>query len=120
MMCPSEAFDPESWYSDEALRKQKLADGWPEGTPVPVSLLLGILEPRTQPQEHEKCVYCGSDARDGEGGVSTSKGYPFCFLCLGRGHDEDFEPVDEKGSPAVETSHTEHPSSTAPDKRGSS
>lgn len=78
------------WWSDEALRKQAELKEWPEGTPPPLALLCGLFEPRTQPEPHERCVHCGSDARPQAFGA-TSKGRPFCGLCLGRGNDEDYE-----------------------------
>jgi hypothetical protein len=71
-----------SEYSDEALRKQAALENWPEGKPVPTEMLLGVVEPRTQPQAHERCERCGSDARDGEGGHSR-----LCWLCYSRGEE---------------------------------
>jgi len=87
----------ESWYSDEALAKQAAARDWPEGTPQPVSLLFGILEPRIPPEQHERCVHCGSDARD-EAGGGESKGVRWCGLCLSRRRDDDYTPTTGKAT----------------------
>lgn len=92
----------DEWFSDEALAKQAAMRALPEGTTAPLELLFGCMEPRTQPEEHERCIHCGSDARDGQGGVSISKGVPWCYLCLGRGRDEDYEP-ETQSSVARET-----------------
>jgi hypothetical protein len=78
------------WYSDEALRKQAEAERLRlAGEPVPLTLLCGIMEPRTQAEPHERCVHCGSDARDQAGG-GGSHGVRWCGLCLGRGRDEGY------------------------------
>ena len=87
----------DEWYSDEALRKQAEARSYSEGEPPPLSLLFGLLEPRTQPDLHERCHHCGGDGRDGAGGAEV-KGVRWCSLCLSRGRDDDYEPEPPKGS----------------------
>jgi hypothetical protein len=83
----------EEWYSDEALRKQsevkRLTDA---GEQPPLSLLLGIIEPRVPAATHERCAHCGGDGRDQAGG-GESKGVRWCSLCLDRDRDEDYEPT---------------------------
>lgn len=86
--------EPDEWYSDDALQKQtevkRIIDA---GRKAPLTLLFGLMEPRTQPEPHERCVNCGSDARDRAGG-GESKGARWCSLCLDRGRDEDWIQVD--------------------------
>ena len=81
----------DKWFSDEALRKQAALKTMQErGEESALSALCGFLEPRTQPQEYERCVHCRSDARDKAGG-GESKGARWCGLCLVRGRDDDYE-----------------------------
>lgn len=76
------------WFSDEALRKQAEADALIDrGEPVPLSVMCGIFEPRTQPTEAERCANCRSDAREGAGGEEIG-GKRWCFLCISRGRHE--------------------------------
>lgn len=81
------------WYSDEALRKQaevkRLTDA---GEQPPLTLLLGIMQPRIAPEQHERCENCRSDAREQVGGEER-KGVRWCSLCLDRGRDDDYEPA---------------------------
>lgn len=92
----SNAASVESWFSDEALSKQADVRAHIDaGTQPPLALLLGLMQPRTQPDQHERCVHCRSDGRDGAGG-GESKGVRWCSLCLDRGRDEDYEPPTDK------------------------
>ena len=50
--------------------------------------LLGICAPATPPTDAERCVCCTLDARDEEGGKEI-RGKRWCFICIGRGHDEE-------------------------------
>lgn len=76
------------WYSDEALRKQALADELnARGEPVPLDVMCGILAPRVQPTEAEECANCGCDARAEVGGEEHG-GKRWCGICLGRGRHE--------------------------------
>ena len=56
------------YYSDDALAKQAALAALPEGAVAPVSMLLGICEPRVKPTDADRCNCCGLDARDSEGG----------------------------------------------------
>lgn len=79
----------ESWYSDEALAKQAEADALrSEGKEVPLTMLVGILEPRVHATEDERCRCCGTDARDEVGGEEHD-GWRWCSICVGRGHHEE-------------------------------
>lgn len=78
----------DTWFSDEALRKQAEADALiARGEPVPLSVMCGIFQPRTQPTAVERCTHCQSDAREGAGGEEID-GKRWCFLCISRGRDE--------------------------------
>jgi hypothetical protein len=79
----------DDWFSDEALRKQAVLRDWAGPDGPPLALLAGMYEPRTVAGPHERCVRCGSDARDRAGG-GQSKEVLWCGLCLDRGHDEDY------------------------------
>lgn len=80
----------ETWYSDEALRKQALADDLnARGVPVPLDVMVGILEPRVQPTEAEQCANCGCDARDEVGGEAHG-GKRWCGICIGRGRHTQY------------------------------
>ena len=79
---------PEEYYSDEALARQAALVALPEGEVLRWSMLLGIFEPRVKPTADERCACCGLDARDAEGGQERH-GKRWCFICLGRGHDEE-------------------------------
>lgn len=79
----------ESYYSDEALRKQAEADELKaKGEPVPLTLIAGIAEPRVKATPAERCNCCGLDARDSEGG-EEHRGLRWCYICVGRGHHDD-------------------------------
>jgi hypothetical protein len=79
------------YYSDEALRKQAEADALrANGEPVPLTLMLGIIEPRIKATPAERCNCCALDARDDEGGEEHG-GLRRCYICVGRGHHEDTE-----------------------------
>lgn len=81
---------PDEYYSAEALAKQAALAALPDGAVAPWSMLLGIAEPRVKPTDAERCTCCGLDARDAEGGQERH-GKRWCFICLGRGHDEGDE-----------------------------
>lgn len=101
---PSQPIAETPWYSDEALRKQAEADRLKAaGEIVPLELLLGILEPRTPPEQHERCRHCRSDARD-EAGGSESKGARWCDLCLSRGRDEEYRRPSSDSALSAPTS----------------
>ena len=76
------------YYSDDALAKQAALAALPDGAVAPLSMLLGICEPRVKPTDAERCNCCGLDARDSEGGEAIKR---WCFICIGRGHHEDDE-----------------------------
>ena len=78
------------YYSDDALAKQAALAALPDGAVAPLSMLLGICEPRVKPTDAERCNCCGLDARDSEGGEAID-GKRWCFICIGRGHHEDDE-----------------------------
>ncbi len=78
----------EQWFSDEALRKQRVLAQLPKDVPAPLELLCGVWEPRVLAASHERCACCEMDARDGAGGEERH-GERWCALCLGRGHDEE-------------------------------
>ena len=82
--------DDDSWYSDEALEKQREIDRRTKaGEKISLDLLCGWLEPRTQPTDAEKCTNCGSDARPEIGG-EEHHGKRWCLLCVSRErHRED-------------------------------
>ena len=50
--------------------------------------LRGICAPATPPTDAERCVCCTLDARDEEGGAEI-RGKRWCYVCIGRGHDEE-------------------------------
>lgn len=76
------------YYSDEALALQAEMDRLKAaGEPIPLALYCGIAEPRVKATAAERCVCCGLDARDDEGGEERY-GVRWCFICVGRGHPE--------------------------------
>ena len=71
----------DEWYSDAALAKQAALAA--SDRPPKWSDLLGLLEPRTQPTEVERCAHCRADARDDAGGeIHDDRRY--CGLCVDR------------------------------------
>jgi hypothetical protein len=77
----------ESWFSDASIAKlAEIERKEAAGEPVSWSDMAGLLEPRTQPSDDERCRHCESDAREGAGGDGK-----FCGLCIGRGRDEDYQ-----------------------------
>lgn len=76
------------WYSDEALEKQRIVSEWPEDKPLPLELIVGIGQPRTPAEPHERCVCCELDARDEANGVDVD-GERYCGICYGRDHHLD-------------------------------
>ena len=84
-MDSSHAPDVDRWYSDSALVKQaEVERKTAAGEPITIGDMCGIYEARTQPTEAERCVCCGTDARERCGGNGTH-----CYICIGRGHHED-------------------------------
>lgn len=88
---PDEPLSSE-WYSDAAIAKQaEVARLKEAGERPPLTLLLGLFEPRTQPTDDERCSCCGSDAREYVGGEKHD-GRRYCALCVGREHHETTHP----------------------------
>ena len=51
------------YYSDDALAKQAALAALPDGAVAPLSMLLGICEPRVKPTDTERCNCCGRAPR---------------------------------------------------------
>jgi hypothetical protein len=76
----------QSWFSDEALRKQAEIQRRKEaGEDVPAELFYGVWEPRVLPEEDEMCACCGLDARVQVGGEIHNERH-WCAICVDRKH----------------------------------
>lgn len=82
--------DNDEWYSDEALQKQAAIDRMIlVGEQPPLSMFVGMLEPRVPPTPEEQCSHCTLDARSETGG-EIRNGKRWCFLCISRGRHESW------------------------------